>query len=408
MYRAGCYGFWNKSLPQPGVSIYLTLDGQLQRVAEAALGDNSGAVVAMDPKTGDILVLVSKPDFNINLFVDGISVKDYSQLRDDWRRPLFNRSLSGSYPPGSTIKPFIALGALEKGVVSTYTRKFCPGYFQLPNDDHKYRDWKRGGHGFVNLKQAIVQSCDVMFYSIADKMGIDDLSDYLGHFGFGVATGLGIKPESGGNLPSRQWKRAVYGQAWYPGETLIVGIGQGYFTATPLQLAHATSILANRGRVFSPKILHALQIDPSQPPYLEPAQEEAPVPIVKPENWDHVIDSMKDVTDSIRGTARRAFKDVTYQVAGKTGTAQVFSVAQDAEYDKDQVEKRLQDHALFIAFAPVEEPRIALSVIVENGGSGGAVAAPIARQILDEYLLRQTPKPQDTEPFSQPKDTDGE
>lgn len=373
--------------PIAGAGIYLTLDSGLQQIAEQALGDNAGAIVALDPQNGEVLAMVSKPSFNLNLFVDGISFKNYAKLRDDWRRPLFNRSTSGTYPPGSTVKPLLALAALENHTLNAFSKVYCPGYYRLPKDDHKYRDWKHGGHGFVTLDDAIVQSCDVMFYDLANKLGIDAMAEYLDNFGFGRQTGIDMRQERSGILPSREWKRQHYGQVWYPGETLIAGIGQGYFTATPLQIAHSMGILATRGQVTDPHLLYAVQPTPSERPQLYKVGVSDVVGIRDHKNWESVIKSMVKVTRSRKGTARSAFLGAPYKVAGKTGTAQVFSVAQDAEYDKELLEKRLQDHALFAGFAPVDSPKIAIAVIVENGGGGGSVAAPIARKLFDAWLL---------------------
>lgn len=373
--------------PTEGAAIYLTLDSQLQRVAEKALGDNNGAVVAMDPQTGEILAMVSKPAFDINLFVDGISIKNYARLREDWRRPLFNRALSGTYPPGSIIKPVMALAGLETGVVNRFSKIYCPGFYSLPNEEHKYRDWKRAGHGFVDLDKSLVESCDVMFYDLSYKLGIDEIASFFSDFGFGRKTGVDASPESAGILPSREWKQEHYGQIWYPGETLIAGIGQGYFTATPLQLTQAISILATRGKINKPHFLYAVQPSLGE----DPVKFEPPKPrslkLSDDTNWDYVLRSMRNSVSKRRGTAHKAFIGANYKAAGKTGTAQVFSVAQDEEYDKDLLEKRLQDHALFTGYAPIDNPQLTVSVVVENGGGGGAVAAPIAREIFDAWLF---------------------
>ncbi|MDO6462440.1 penicillin-binding protein 2 [Granulosicoccaceae sp. 1_MG-2023] len=373
--------------PTPGAGVYLTLDMRLQHVASEALGDENGAVVAINPATGEVLAMVSKPDFDINLFIDGISVANYKKLRDDWRRPMFNRALAGTYPPGSTIKPIMSLAALETNTLTRYSKVYCPGYYSLPGDDHRYRDWKRVGHGHMNLNDAVAQSCDVMFYDVANKLGVDLMTKWFNDFGFGHPTGIDIHPERSGIAPSREWKQKQYGQVWYPGETLIAGIGQGYFTATPLQLAHSTGILAMRGKIVRPHLLYAVQDNPAQAPQLQAPEVLRQLPVKDETNWDYVIKSMVNVVSGKRGTARRAFAGAAYTVAGKTGTAQVFTVEQDAEYDKELIEKRLQDHALFVAFAPVEDPQIAVSVVVENGGSGSAVAAPIARRVLDAWLV---------------------
>ncbi len=373
--------------PQPGASIYLTLDAELQKIAEQALGNENGAIVAIDPNNGEVLAMVSKPNFDINLFVGGISNNKYATLRDDWQRPLFNRALAGTYPPGSTIKPLLGLAALEAQSTTTFSKIYCPGFYKLPKDEHKYRDWKHGGHGFVDLDKAITQSCDVMFYDLANKLGIDQMQAYLAEFGFGAVTGIDIRPESTGILPSQEWKQQHFGQIWYPGETLIAGIGQGYFTATPLQIAHAMAILAKPKSIYKPHLIYAIQSELSDIPQPYTLERPGKIEINDVRNWKYVIKSMVKVTSARWGTARKAFKDSTYSTAGKTGTAQVFSVAQDEKYDKSLIEKQLQDHALFAAFAPVEDPKIAIAVIVENGGSGSSVAAPIARKVIDAWVL---------------------
>ncbi len=375
--------------PTPGEGVYLTLDSGLQQIAEEALTGENGAVVALDPQNGEVLAMVSKPDFDMNLFVDGISLKNYAALRDDWRRPLFNRAVTGTYPPGSTVKPILALAALEAHTTTKHSKIYCPGFYRLPNETHKYRDWKAGGHGFVNLDQAITQSCDVMFYDLADKLGIDKMEHYLSEFGFGKKTGIDISPERSGILPSRKWKQKRFGQIWYPGETLIAGIGQGYFIATPLQLAQAMSILAIPDKIHIPHLLYARQPDPLNVPELYVSEEPAQLEIKDKKNWKQIVNSMVNVTSSQHGTAKRAFAGVGYSVAGKTGTAQVFTIAQDEEYEKELIEKRLQDHALFVGFAPVDEPEIAVAIIIENGGSGGSVAAPIARKVIDAWLKEE-------------------
>ncbi len=373
--------------PVSGRDLHLYLDIRLQQDAAAALGDRRGSVVAIDPRTGGVLAQVNSPRFDPNLFVEGISSKDYKTLRDSIDAPLFNRALRGQYPPGSTIKPFMALGGLETGTVTHAENKYCPGFYQLPNSSHKYRDWKRWGHGRTALQKAIVESCDVYFYDLAHDMGIDRLHDFLSRFGFGERTGVDISGELGGLLPSKAWKRRARNQPWFPGETLIVGIGQGYFLVTPLQLAAATAALAARGRFVQPRVVRVTQ-DPGLP-------VNEPVPAVRrdlgltPRYVQDVIHAMSQVVEGRRGTARRIRTDA-YRIAGKTGTAQVFTVGQKERYNEDQVAERMRDHALFVAFAPLDDPRIAVAVIVENGGHGGSVAAPIARQVMDSYLLGDT------------------
>ncbi|HEB96423.1 MAG TPA: penicillin-binding protein 2 [Sedimenticola thiotaurini] len=372
--------------PEPGRDLYLSLDAGLQAAAMEAFGDYTGGAVAIDPRNGQVLALVSQPGYDPNLFVEGISPKEYRALQQSEEKPLFNRALRGQYPPGSTVKPFIGLGGLETGVTDITRKTFCPGFFRLPGRKHKYRDWKKAGHGLVNLSDAITQSCDVYYYDLANRMGVDRLHAFLSRFGFGRRTGIDVAGERPGLLPSREWKRRARKQPWYPGETLIMGIGQGYFLSTPLQLAHATAVLAAGGIDHPPRVVQATlgSGDPAPVP-LPPPQ---PVVLEKslPGNWDDVVDAMVQVIEGRRGTARR-IRDERYRIAGKTGTAQVFTVKQDEEYDADKISRKNRDHALFIAFAPVEDPRIAVAVIVENGEHGGSTAAPIAKRIMDYYLM---------------------
>lgn len=372
--------------PVPGRDLYLSLDVGLQAAAMEAFADYTGGAAAIDPQTGQVLALVSKPGFDPNLFVEGISPKDYKALQQSEEKPLFNRALRGQYPPGSTIKPFIGLGGLETGTTDVTRKTFCPGFFRLPGRAHKYRDWKKGGHGSMKLRDAIIQSCDVYFYDLANHMGIDKLHSFLSRFDFGHRTGIDISGERPGLLPSREWKRRARRQPWYPGETLITGIGQGYFLTTPLQLAHATAILAASGINRAPRVVQATKgsNDPAPIP-LEPAVPKL-LPKALPGNWEDVIEAMTQVIEGRRGTARR-IRDERYRIAGKTGTAQVFTVKQDETYDAEKISKKNRDHALFIAFAPLEDPRIAVAVIVENGEHGGSTAAPIAKRIMDYYLM---------------------
>lgn len=371
--------------PEPGVDVHLHLDIGLQEVAMEAFADNNGAVVAIDPRDGGILAFVSQPGFDPNLFVEGISRKDYASLQEDDNRPLYNRALHGQYPPGSTVKPFMGLAGLERGAITYDSSIYCPGFYQLPGNIHRYRDWKKSGHGPMDLDAAIVQSCDVYFYRLAYELGIDRLHEYLSQFGFGDRTGIDLTGESGGLLPSRDWKRRARRQPWYPGETLILGIGQGYFLTTPLQLAAATAAVANNGIYFTPHVVDYLRArDTGEVTPIPPSART--IPIGLQQNWEDVRAGMQHVVDSPRGTAKRIRSD-RYAIAGKTGTAQVFTVAQDEEYDEETLEKKLRDHALFVAYAPADDPQIAVAVVVENGGHGGSVAAPIARRIMDAYLL---------------------
>ncbi|MEM6405758.1 MAG: penicillin-binding protein 2 [Pseudomonadota bacterium] len=374
--------------PAPGQDLHLYLDIRLQQATLAAFGEQHGAAVALDPKTGGILAMVSKPTYNPNLFVQGISHADYQALRDNPDQPLYDRALRGQYPPGSTIKPFMGLGALEDGHVDDQHTVLCPGYFQLPNQEHKYRDWKKTGHGSVNLDEAITQSCDVYFYQLAYEMGVDALSTSLALFGFGEHTGIDLRGEARGILPSRDWKQRARALPWYPGETVIMGIGQGYFLSTPLQLAAATAAIANNGLYHSPRLVRFVQNRGEAQPVQIPTATRR-LPIRDPAHWAYIRAAMEHVVMDPQGTAR-SLRTADYRIAGKTGTAQVFSIKQDEEYDDTRITKKQRDHALFIAYAPVEDPQIALAVIVENGGSGSTVAVPIAHQMINTYLRSLT------------------
>ncbi|MEO5574206.1 MAG: penicillin-binding protein 2 [Gammaproteobacteria bacterium] len=381
----------SKTLPTAGQNVYLNMDLRLQALAEGALGANRGAVVALDVKTGAVLALASMPGYDPNPFVNGIESRDYTALSTSPNQPLYNRALRGLYPPGSTVKPFIGLGGLETGQISVEKNTFCPGFFRLPGKAHQYRDWKRTGHGSVNLDKAIVESCDVYFYTLAQTMGIDRLHDFMIQFGFGSKSEIDISGELAGIYPSQKWKRRVRHQPWYPGETLITGIGQGYTLVTPLQLAVATATLANRGQRMQPRMVYGTQ-NPAKESII--AQQPVPleaIPVVKPENWDNVLIAMSRVVNSSHGTARAIAVGADYLIAGKTGTAQVFSIKQDAKYSSAKTAERLRDHALFIAFAPAEQPQVAVAVIVENGDHGATVAAPIARMLLDQYFADNPP-----------------
>jgi penicillin-binding protein 2 len=377
--------------PIPGNNLYLTLDSRVQAIAEQAFGDYAGSAIAIDPRNGDILAFVSLPAYDPNPFVNGIAYDDYAALKEDDKEPLFNRALRGQYPPGSTIKPFMGLAGLEQGITGSHSKTYCPGFYTLPNNTRKFRDWKRGGHGTVDLHKAIVQSCDVYFYDLALSLGIDRMHDYLQHFGFGRKTGIDIQGELSGLLPSQEWKRSRRNQPWFPGETIITGIGQGFFLITPIQLATAAAALANGGRIVKPKIINAEQDANSGELLPQHSELVETVKVYEQQNWDAVIGAMVDVVHSARGTARKIGADSPYRIAGKTGTAQVFGLKEEEKYDAKEIEEKLRDHALFIAFAPVEDPQIAVAVVVEHGGGGGSVAAPIARTIMDAYL--QAPAP---------------
>ena len=368
--------------PVPGKDIVLSLDIKLQEAAEQALAGRRGALVAMDPTTGEVLAMVSQPSFDPNLFVTGISFKAYAELRDSIDRPLFNRVLRGLYPPGSTIKPAVAIAGLDTGVVNAGTRVFDPGYYQLPNFDHKYRNWNRTGDGWVDLDTAIMRSNDTYFYDLAHKMGIDRLSTYLNRFGIGQKVSLDMFEEAPGLMPSRDWKRATRKQVWYPGETLILGIGQGYMQATPLQLAQSTALIANKGVWNRPRLAKTIE---GLPPV-----DENPIPDIvlrDPSDWNKVTHGMEQVMQGARGTARKAAIGAQYRIAGKSGTAQVVAIKQGEKYDRSKVQERHRDHALFVGFAPAQRPKIVVSVMIENGEAGSGVAAPVVRQVMDAWLL---------------------
>ncbi|HIL77724.1 MAG: penicillin-binding protein 2 [Methyloprofundus sp.] len=371
--------------PTPGADIYLTVDVDLQKVAYDALAEYNGSVVALDLETGGVLVQVSKASFDPNLFVSGISHADYKTLNSSKNKPLFDRVLRGQYPPGSTLKPFIGLAGLEHEITHMHETLFCPGYYQLPNNPHKYRDWKKWGHGKVNLDIAITQSCDVYFYDMSLALGIDKLSGFLHKFGFGQKTGIDLKGEKAGLLPSREWKRINREQAWFPGETLITGIGQGFTQVTPMQLARATATLANQGQVVTPYIAERI-IDGNR----EIAVKHPPAKNIelKPSNVQDIIGAMVHVVHSARGTAKRIAKDIDFKIAGKTGTAQVYTIKQDEEYNEEEISFIMRDHALFIAFAPADDPKIAVAVIAEHGSHGGSIAAPIAAAVIKQYLAQ--------------------
>ncbi len=369
--------------PVPGRNLVLSLDSRLQRAAIEAMDGRRGAVVAIDPQTGGVLALVSEPSYDPNPFVAGIDAKAYGALRDSPDLPLFNRALRGRYPPGSTIKPFVGIAGLDSGVVNRSYSIPDPGFFRLPNDDRKYRDWKKGGHGRVNLHKAIVQSCDTYFYELAFRLGVDRLGQYLARFGFGTATGVDILEEVSGLLPSREWKRRVYRDAWYHGDTVNVGIGQGFMLVTPMRLATATASLARRGEWVQPRLLLEVQGGGEQPS--RPAAGKN-VRVRNPGDWELVLNAMRDVVHSVSGTAFRISRGAEFDMGGKTGTAQVIGMKEDEEYDESKVAERHRDHALFIAFAPFDNPSIAIAVVIENGGHGGSAAAPVARRLFDEYL----------------------
>ena len=366
----------------PGKNIVLSLDIKLQEAAEDALGDRRGSIIALDPKTGEVLAMVSKPSFDPNLFVTGISTKDYSGLRDSIDKPLFNRALRGLYAPGSTIKPEVAIAGLDSGVISASTRVFDPGYFQLPNVEHKYRNWNHSGDGWVDLNAAIMRSNDTYFYDLASKLGIDRMHDYLSMFGLGQKVSLDMFEESSGLMPSREWKRSTRRQAWFPGETVILGIGQGYMQVTPLQLAQATALIANKGVWNRPHL--ARTIDGAPPVDEHPM---ANIVLHDPKEWEQVNHAMQLVMHDARGIARASATGAQYRIAGKSGTAQVVAIKQGERYNRLKTAERNRDNALFVGFAPAEDPQIVISVMIENGEAGGRVAGPVVRKVMDAWLL---------------------
>ncbi len=369
--------------PDPGANLYLTLDIDLQKTAYDALDTFNGAVVAIDIKTGGVLTFVSRPGFDPNPFVVGIANEAYQALQVSENQPLYNRALRGLYPPGSTVKPFIALAGLEYEAISSQQKLLCPGYYQLPGVSHRYRDWKKGGHGSVDLSRAITESCDVYFYRLASILGIDRMHSFLQKMGFGEKSGIDLIGEKAGLLPSREWKQEQKNQAWYPGETLITGIGQGYHQVTPLQLARATATLANKGKVVTPFLVDKMVSAQGTRP--GPTLPNITLPL-NPDNVNKVIEGMVNVVHSAHGTAKGINTNIDYQIAGKTGTAQVLGIKQNAKYNENAIDFKFRDHALFIAFAPAADPKIAIAVVVENGGHGGSVAAPIAGLVIKQFL----------------------
>ena len=364
--------------PVPGADIPLHLDIGLTAKLYEALGDRRGAIVAMDPQTGGILGLASAPTYDANAFIGGISQAEYAALQVNQDTPLFNRALRGQYPPGSTIKPMLGLVGLHYGAVTWEKEISDRGFFQLSGDDHKYRDWKKWGHGRVNIEKAVIESCDTYFYEMAVRLGVDQMSEGMRWFGFGRRQGRDIQGDLPGILPSREWKRQARNQSWYLGETVISGIGQGFWVTTPLQLAAATTAMARRGNFIEPHFS-----------VLEDVDAGAPVPLGDSMDWERMIDAMEDVLHGERGTARGAALGLNYRIAGKTGTVQVVGIAQEEEYEEEEIDERLRDHALFVGLAPADSPSIVLALVIENGGSGGTTAAPVARQIFDYWMLER-------------------
>lgn len=376
-----------KKDPARGNDLYLSVDYGLQTVASEQLAGRRGAIIAMDPRTGEILALVSSPSFNPNLFVTGISGKDYSALRDNLDQPLYNRAVQGAYPPGSTIKPMEGLGGINFGVVDWSTAINDPGYFQLPGDSHKFRDWKKTGHGIVNMNKAIQFSCDTYFYILANQLGIERMNEWMRQFGFGEKTGVDLPSEARGIYPNPEWKMKAYKSKWLRGETISVSIGQGAFTATPLQLAMAVSIVSNQGKHITPHVLYNTKGAKPHPIRNAPDGEVKFNGTV--DDWNKMREAMINVINEGTG---RSIKTNAYQIAGKTGTAQVKSIAQGKRYNESLLTERQLDHGLFVGFAPAQDPEIAIAVIWENGRHGGS-AAHLARPIFDYWMLQRKNNP---------------
>ena len=371
----------NKSAPLPGKNVQLTIDSELQKLIEKEYGSRLGGAVAIAPNTGEILAFVSMPNFNPNLFIDGVNSDVWSDLNNSPDKPLLNRPIKGGYPPGSTYKPFMALAALASGSRTPEDTIVDPGFFMLGN--HKFRDSKPEGHGRVNLHKSIVVSSDTYYYKLALNMGVDLIHEYISPFGFGKYTGVDLNGEISGILPSSSWKKNRLGKPWLQGETPSIGIGQGYNTFTIMQMAKAVSIIANRGKIITPRLIKASQDQQSGKFTSMKSKLEGNVKI-DPQWFEFVINAMVEVNTS--GTGARVMSGTNYQIAGKTGTSQVFTIAQDEEYDVENVPEKLRDHSLYIGFAPAKNPKIALAIVVENGGFGAKSAAPIARKIFD-YVL---------------------
>jgi penicillin-binding protein 2 len=392
--------------PMAGEDIILAMDLKTQRAAEDALAGRRGAIVAIDPNNGDVIAMTSRPGFDPNLFGRGITRAEYQALSENIDKPLLDRAMRGVYPPGSTVKPVIALAGLAYHLVDPDQPRFCTGQFHLPGSSHLYREGKDGHHGWMNLEDAIAHSCDVYFYGLADIIGVDRIATFMEPFGFGRATGLDVNGELKGILPTRAWKASYFkrpaDKMWFPGETVNFGIGQGYLNVTPLQMAHYVSVLASRGKVWRPRLVAARRNSLTGKIGRIPPVRDPDVTLATPEEWDRIFAGMIGATT--RGTARGMARTAVYPIGGKTGTAQVFSVGQNERYNEKLVDERLRDHSWFIAFAPADRPRIAVAVIVENGGWGAAAAAPAARKVLDAYLLGDDGKlkPPDSEEITPP------
>ncbi|MEW5288103.1 peptidoglycan DD-transpeptidase MrdA [Erwinia papayae] len=370
--------------PQAGQDIWLTIDLKLQQYIETLLAGSRAAVVVTDPRNGDVLAMVSMPSYDPNLFIDGISSKDYNSLLNDPNRPLINRATQGAYPPASTVKPYIAVSALSAGVINKNTSLFDPGWWQLPGTEKRFRDWKHWGHGRLNVTKSLEESADTFFYQVAYDMGIDRLAESMSKFGYGHLSGIDLTEETPGNMPTREWKMKRFKKPWYQGDTIPVGIGQGYWTATPLQMNKAMMILINDGIIKTPHLMASTRVNNVQVPWRQ--QELKPVADIHSGYWEIAKDGMYGVANRPNGTARKSFADAPYKIAAKSGTAQVFGLKANETYNAHKVAELLRDHKLMTAFAPFDNPRVAVSIILENGGAGPAVGT-ITRQILDHIML---------------------
>ncbi|MGY0617237.1 penicillin-binding protein 2 [Vibrio sp. FJH11] len=376
--------------PIPGKDIVLNLDINLQLYVHQLLDGRRGSAVVIDPRDSGILAMVSSPSYDPNAFVHGISGKAYRDLLNDNNRPLVNRATLGIYPPASTIKPFMAVAALQEGVITPKTTRSDPGYWRIPNSDTRpFRDWLRWGHGRVDVIKSIEESVDTFFYQVAYDMGIDRISNWMMMFGFGDYTGIDIYEESKANMPTREWKYSRHKTPWYKGDTIPVGIGQGYWTATPMQIAKATTVLVNDGAVTAPHLLKASINNGGEfdEQHTEDYLTYPPIKDVPKKYWDMAKEGMHRVNHGVRGTARRSFTDMSYETAGKSGTAQVFGLAENEVYKANEVAEHLRDHALFTGFAPFDDPKVVVTVVLENAGGGSSNGAPVARKIFDRVVL---------------------
>lgn len=371
------------SLPNSGGDLYLTIDIELQNMAAELLKDSQGAVVIIEPDTGEVLTLFSNPSFSANLFAKGMDQQTYQALQNSVEQPLFNRAISGQYPPGSIVKPLIALQALENNVITPDYTMYDPGYYKLKNDDRFYRGWRKEGHGLINLENAIAQSCGTYFYYVADKLGIDKMHEILTNFGLGKPVGINIEGESMGVAPSRSWKYKTKQQAWFPGETLITGLGQGYTLATPIQIAQVATIIANRGKKIPISTISKYKLNNQIVMLDKPKSEFKNIKINSEKNWDIIIKAMQKVISSEKGTAHSIY-DPNIAIAGKTGTAQIFGLKQDEKYNESRIKKKLRDHTWFMGFAPVDNPKIAIAVILEHEKGGYKVAS----KLINFYLKK--------------------